>query len=399
MKTLISIIVLFESLFGCLNSTLALNWVASTNAPFKSWAAVSSSADGTKLVAAVNGGGIYTSTNSGLTWTSNSVPARNWVSVASSADGTKLVAAINVISSSGLGGIYSSTNGGSTWTLTGAPSNLQSWASVSCSADGTKLVGCGAYAPTFSHQVYTSADSGNTWNPANVPNLRWYSVASSADGAKLVALANLTNVVYTSTNSGANWTPNPIANGLWYSVASSADGSKLVASSEDGLVYTSTNAGAMWISNNVPAGTAWYCVASSADGNNLALSCYPTIYTSVNGGQIWVSNNMPVDSLVCVASSSDGNRLVAGSFVYTGYGKGQIYVAQPSPPLVSLANMGTNLIVSWPSSASGFHLQQNANLTIGTWADLTNSPIVTNSLNQVTVAKTNGSTFYRLKNP
>jgi hypothetical protein len=77
-----------------------------TTTPFMSWMAVASSSDGSKLAAVGAGPNpigsigpgfpkpIYTSTNSGATWKSNNVPALFWKSIASSADGSKLVAAI-----------------------------------------------------------------------------------------------------------------------------------------------------------------------------------------------------------------------------------------------------------------------------------------------------------------
>ena len=63
-----------------------------TGAPGLAWQAVASSADGSRLVAAVSSGGIYTSTNYGVTWVNNNLPSESWVSVASSADGSMLVA-------------------------------------------------------------------------------------------------------------------------------------------------------------------------------------------------------------------------------------------------------------------------------------------------------------------
>ena len=73
---------------------------------------VASSADGSRLVVAdanyPNGGPIYTSTDAGSTWASNNVPNLSWCSVASSADGCKLVAVANG------GGIY-------TWQATPHP--------------------------------------------------------------------------------------------------------------------------------------------------------------------------------------------------------------------------------------------------------------------------------------
>jgi len=56
---------------------------------------VASSADGTRLVAAVNGGLLFTSTDSGNTWIAQNSGSRNWYSAACSADGTKLIAGVN----------------------------------------------------------------------------------------------------------------------------------------------------------------------------------------------------------------------------------------------------------------------------------------------------------------
>jgi hypothetical protein len=147
------------------------------------WNAVASSADGTKLVAAGSGQpAIFTSTDSGATWVSNSIPGLLteynllWQSVASSADGTKLVAA------EGFGYIYTSTNSGTTWTLNNTPGTNLNWQSVASSADGTKLV-----AAEEDGWIYTSTNSGTTWISNSVPFGFWSSVASSADGCKLVA--------------------------------------------------------------------------------------------------------------------------------------------------------------------------------------------------------------------
>ncbi len=58
------------------------------------WRSVASSSDGTKLVACASGDRLYTSTDSGVTWTARE-SNRNWRSVASSSDGTKLVACVD----------------------------------------------------------------------------------------------------------------------------------------------------------------------------------------------------------------------------------------------------------------------------------------------------------------
>src|SRR5258705_11903223 len=78
-------------LIGSTTPLNAQNWVL-TSAPNTNWSAVACSADGSKLVATVNPGLIYTSPNFGGTWFPTPAPATNWSSVASSADGSKLVA-------------------------------------------------------------------------------------------------------------------------------------------------------------------------------------------------------------------------------------------------------------------------------------------------------------------
>ena len=91
-----------------------------TSAPTNYWYALASSADGHTLVAAVGGGGgqggpIFTSTNSGATWTpADGAHTTYRASVASSADGTRLWAATWDPIHNG-GAVYFSTNSGATW--------------------------------------------------------------------------------------------------------------------------------------------------------------------------------------------------------------------------------------------------------------------------------------------
>jgi len=167
-------------------------WTSLTNAP--ATVSTASSADGAKLVAgsgfccgpdSAAAGTFATSTNSGATWTGTGVDSGSWNAVASSADGSRLVAAVYG------GAIYVSADSGATWTATGAP--VADWISIASSADGTRLVaaqGAGLFipGPGVGGPVYTSTDAGLTWTSNNVPNA--FAVAISADGSKLVAAVN-----------------------------------------------------------------------------------------------------------------------------------------------------------------------------------------------------------------
>ena len=81
----------------------------------------------------IQGGGIYTSINSGSSWTETSATSGDWYSVASSSDGTKLVAVVYG------GGIYTSPDSGGSWSLQ-TSAGFRNWTSVASSSNGTKLV-------------------------------------------------------------------------------------------------------------------------------------------------------------------------------------------------------------------------------------------------------------------
>jgi photosystem II stability/assembly factor-like uncharacterized protein len=260
------------------------------------WDCIASSANGNTLVA-MNYNEVWVSTNAGVSWISNNVPTVNhWVSVALSADGIKAVAVdgSSLFGAKGQGGIYTSTNSGMTWRQTLAPS--EPWTGVASSADGTVLAATVGSVPTV--PVYVSTNSGATWAPTSTPtNLVCYAIACSADGRKLIvadlnaADSSATGNIYTSTNFGNTWTTNnvPSQGEYWDGVATSADGTKLIAVSEGTCnIFTSTNSGLTWVSNSLPS-QIWVAAASSADGAKLA---------AVNAsGSIWTLQTTPSPTL------------------------------------------------------------------------------------------------------
>lgn len=173
----------------CSSTDLGATWTGISTASAL-WTSFACSADGTKLVA----GSFYyneilRSTDSGITWLPiGPTNALQWGPVACSADGCTIAATINVSStvySNGnyvnVGGpIYTSTNSGATWTLASLP--WCNWQAVACSVDGTKLVAAPDQGP-----LYTSCDSGATWQASDVQSTSWKSVAMSADGGKMLA--------------------------------------------------------------------------------------------------------------------------------------------------------------------------------------------------------------------
>ncbi len=81
---------------------------------------------------------MYTSTNAGANWATHAMTGV-WQCVASSSDGTKLAAGDGT--TNGIGSLYTSTDSGVTWTAQIAP--ILEWWSISSSIDGNKLAAVG----------------------------------------------------------------------------------------------------------------------------------------------------------------------------------------------------------------------------------------------------------------
>ncbi len=166
---------------GTTNWNSQTSWTQTSAPTNELWESIASSADGTKLAAVDDGGGIYTSTNGGATWIQTSAPSAvgtgsAWLSIASSSDGVKLAAVLDG------GGIWTSTNAGVTWAQTSAPDN--GLAPIPSSSDGTKL----AAGVSNGGGIWTSTNAGVTWVQTSAPNEDWLSIASSSDGTKLAAV-------------------------------------------------------------------------------------------------------------------------------------------------------------------------------------------------------------------
>lgn len=283
-----------------------LTWQKVTQLAGKELQGVAMSSDGSKLFTAAKNGFIYGSNNSGTDWTQQNSGVHNWAAIASSSDGAKLVAADN---SSGL--IYVSANSGTTWEATTAPA--MEWNSVVSSSNGVHLAAItfrNLNPPYRAGSIWVSNDSGVTWTQSDAPDQNWQSIAGSSDGRYLVA-GSFNGNIYTSSNYGTTWVASLGAGWrYWYSVSSSANGKLLSAADvarscitydamdeecliyKEGAIYTSTDFGVTWSEQagariaNVSA--QWMGLASSADGNTIVAGTYRGyIYISKDAGLTW----------------------------------------------------------------------------------------------------------------
>ena len=286
----------------------------------REWSCVACSADARILVAGVEGGRLYLSTNFGVTWSPRD-EARRWRAIAASADGRRFAAAVDS------GRLYVSSDAGETWEGRETP---RKWSAIASNADGTHLV-----ATVEGGHIFVSADAGNTWE-ARASTDDWRGVSSSPDGLHLAAVPFMGRI-HTSTNAGLTWSPHGFLGG-WIDIATSADGRCLAAAEWNGYIHVSTNAGVSWIQvDSNPGLTAgksrcWRSVRCSLDGSVISAvdwvdpnhdrdeaSQAGYAFSSDNGGESWEMHG-PRKQWSAIASSADGRRLVAvarGGNVFT----------------------------------------------------------------------------------
>ena len=153
--------------------------------------------------------GLYLSTNSGADYTAQPGPGSQiWRSVAMSSDGTKMAALSNTV-------IWTSTDSGTSWTSTALPFTAYIYSSLSLSGDGSQLLA--ATAIVGNGEIYTSSNFGVTWTLArklcdnvlatcttiNACNTR-LSTAVSQTGS-VMAVSVLDGGLYISTDTGSTW--------------------------------------------------------------------------------------------------------------------------------------------------------------------------------------------------
>ena len=172
------------------------------------------------------------------------------------------------------------------------------WRRLASSADGTRMYAGGS----LSGGVYSSSDSGHTWNPTGITGSGWFSVACSADGSIVFAAPNGgSSQIQKSSNGGVTWAPiGSAAN--WMAIACSADGSKVIAAPVSGSLALSTGSS--------PASGSWTAVACSGDGTNLAAALGTMIYASTNAGYNWINTSLP-NKCSALAAATAGLKLVA----------------------------------------------------------------------------------------
>ena len=89
---------------------------------------------------------------------------------------------------------------------------------------------------------------------------------------------------------------------------------------------------------------------------------------------------------------SGGNYTLQGGFWGVA-----VAIQTEGAPLLTITKSGGSVIVSWPSSSTGFVLQENMALGTTNWSNVLTVPSDNGTNKSVTVSPPIGNKFYRLK--
>jgi hypothetical protein len=181
------------------------------------WRPITCSNDFTRIIAAREGGGIYYSSDSGVSWVKTAAPdPRDYWSIAGSTSLNTIYAVTNSTTSGGIFKTTGFTATPSTATWTPVVTNDRNYSFVCCSSDATKVaVTLLTSADNSSNWgILISTDSGSTWTGKNLLNSSsqpqfFRSICCTPNFTKLAAVtnsANSTTKLWISTNSGVTWT-------------------------------------------------------------------------------------------------------------------------------------------------------------------------------------------------
>jgi hypothetical protein len=92
-----------------------------------------------------------------------------------------------------------------------------------------------------------------------------------------------------------------------------------------------------------------------------------------------------------------GGPMTGGNYSLTGGFWALISVVQtPGAPWLTITHSGDSVMVSWPSSFTGWTLQQNANLATAGWTPTSYYIVNIDGTNSITITPPMGNLFFRL---
>lgn len=271
----------------------------------RNWSGVALSNNAQYMVATVQNGLIYVSSDFGVNWTPRAT-IQQWSSVWCSDTGQYMIA--TVMDSV----IYASSDFGVTWSITlGEGSNAHSWIAVNGKGDGTELVACAQ-----SDRLFYSNNQGATWSQSTSIVANWIDVAFK--GGRFVALVQ-NGQAYSSTDGGLTWVllgGSPVKN--WSAITQGTQFLGYLAAVENGELYSVDVTGTTWtVVNSTPRMWTDIAVDQSSSSWALATEFDGAIYIAqATFENTWIPTTIPRNWNKVALSSSYGVASVSGGQLY-----------------------------------------------------------------------------------
>jgi hypothetical protein len=304
-----------------LNPVSSLGWVGLPTFNNVRWGTVATSADGTRIVAAGNPGGVYVSTNSGLSWVQTSVGVSLWKAAVCSTNGNVMAVAAPYDPAQPfypVYGVHISTNGGVTWTKANVTDNY-SWRALAMNDSGSFI-----NAGVDGGGVWQNSPNNLPWQYAvNVPVIApWTSLSSDDVGNEYRFATADGRIYYYNYTFGSVFLETTLPASTWTGVASSASGARAVAATAGGNIYRDDVGGWRLL---IGLNTGLNSITASADLSKVAVCDANNVYLSTDGGTNWAALNPPNVGWTSVALSRDGTRLYASGATYPSFDNRQVW--------------------------------------------------------------------------
>ncbi|WP_243370529.1 choice-of-anchor D domain-containing protein [Geotalea sp. SG265] len=229
------------------------------------------------IYAGTHSGGVFKSSDGGVTWSAANNGLGNPTVLALVADPAQPA---TIYAGTYDSGIYKTTDGGSSWArLSAAP--------ATGFALGVDPVGT-IYAGTFGNGIYKSSDGGVTWQSANggMTTAQVYAFAIDPDVATTL-YAGTANGIFRSDNGGTSWSQ--VVSTSWtrdLAILAPGPGQKKIYAATDNGVLVSSD-GMTWTSAGLAGSSVHAVVAHPANLDTVFAGTTAGIFSSVNGGGTW----------------------------------------------------------------------------------------------------------------
>lgn len=268
---------------------------------YTNYSDIASNTAGTILAVTVAGSGtMFTSSNSGATWTKRFTSAYNFQRVCMNSTGT-IMYAYRIDTATQLGYIYISTNSGVTWVYNSA-SSAHNWTSIACNQAGDRCIATSQGLSGDAGNIYVTTNTGGVWDLKGTAGSRLWTSSWINNAGTTMHAADFGGYIYTSKDSGATWSY-AISGGqrAWTCISGNPTTSTIIAGGINSYLYRYESPTELY------AGLGTWRILTEVDPT-VATWTYALV---ANSGNLAIGNDLVTASIVLAKKESPVFAVVA----------------------------------------------------------------------------------------